>query len=92
MSYAAARNYHNNEVLGCFVERSYKNTFEFGVRDEEWRKSFAPEFDKVIYCGPNSEPRAAQIGKTIARVVTDEDASGNPIVCVWRIRSLRNYK
>ena len=78
-------------VRGKFIERSYKNRFEFGVRDAAWREAFAPEFDMVVYCGPFSEPRAAQIGKTVVRVVTDEANDGSPIVCTWKVRNLRHY-
>ena len=91
MAYATTKELDAGKVRGSFVERSYKNTFEFGERDETWRQSFAPEFNMVVYCGPYSEPRPAQIFKTTARIVTDEAENGDPIVCVWQIRKLRTY-
>jgi hypothetical protein len=91
MAYATTKELDAGIVRGSFVERDYKNTFEFGDRNPAWRAAFAPEFDQVVYCGPYSEPRPAQVFKTTARIVTDEGANGEPIVCTWKIRKLRRY-
>jgi len=91
MALATIKDCDAGKVRGEFIERTYKKRFEFGVRDHDWREAFAPEFDMVVYCGPFSEPRAAQIFKTTVRVVTDEANDGSPIVCVWKVRNLRHY-
>ena len=78
-------------ILGQFREAEYVATFEFAERrwtDDE----FAPDMPHVIYVGEGSvEPRLAKVLKTVAFVVVDEDADGQPVIEKWSIKNQRDY-
>lgn len=70
-----------NEVAGQFVEAECKNTFEFSFAhaDAPWS-----DFSNLVWVGDTT--RWARVRKTVAHVVVDEDADGNPVVETWKVR------
>lgn len=78
-------------ILGQFREAEYGVTFGFAERrwpDDE----FSPDMPHVIYVGDGSvETRLAKVLKTVAYVVVDEDADGQPVVEKWAIKQHRAY-
>ena len=78
-------------VLGSFVERDHGKRFEFAERDPVRVFGFAPEFPHSVFVGPFSEERAALVMRTVAYIVTNEDADGSPVVERWEIKSRRDY-
>lgn len=70
---------------GAHFETADRTGFPFG---EEFA---APaEFPHIIYVGVG-ETRFARVLKTVAYVVTDEDADGTPVVEKWAIKNRRVY-
>lgn len=82
-------------ILGSFVESTFNNTFEFAQRDRDHTNGFASieEYPHVIYVMSfkDQQTRYANVKKTIAYVVVDEDAEGNPVVRKWNIKKYRKY-
>ncbi len=90
MSYAPYSNDRRTEdqgkVLGCFNEKSYGLTFEYAERtDALFPADFHPELPHVIFVG-FSEVRLANIKKTVATILVDEDD-----VEKWQIKTHRFY-
>jgi hypothetical protein len=83
-------------ILGAFDEADHGHRFEFAERRHP-DDSFAPDFPHVIYVGENgkhslgSQTRLAKVLKTVAYVVVDEDAEGNPVVEKWAVRNHSTY-
>jgi len=88
MAYAPVTEITN--LLGCFREMEHGHLFEYRSRPLDDRL-FAPTFTHVIYVGPDHSTRPALVRRTVAYVVIDEDAAGQPIVERWHIRSHRVY-
>lgn len=78
-------------ILGQFREADHGKVFEFAER--RWPDdTFAADMPHVIYVGGASpEPRLAKVLKTVAFVVVDEDADGQPVIERWDIRGCRAY-
>lgn len=77
-------------VLGQFDEAEFGKSFEYAER--RWHcDDFAPEMPHIIYVGPHQEARLAKVLKTVAYVVVDEDADGQPVIEKWAIRRHRIY-
>ena len=80
-------------VLGCFVEKTEGNSFEFIARNENDRLSFASDYPHRIFVGPYAEDtRCARVLKTVVYVVVDEDAHGRPVVEKWDTKRFRAYE
>ncbi len=72
-------------ILGQFRNAEHSVTFEFAER--RWPDdTFASDMPHVIYVGPDAEPRLAKVLKTVAFVVVDEDADGQPVIEKWAIK------
>ncbi len=91
--------YHNGDlkgnppILGAFNEKGTGNRFEFTTRSDEEMDTFAPDYPHKIFVGPWGfvETRAALVLKTVAYVVIDEGAEGNPVVEKWLIKNWVEY-
>ena len=91
--------YHNGDlkgnapILGAFNECRQGNRFEFTSRSEEEKNTFAPDYPHKVFVGlwGFEESRAARVLKTIAYVVVDEDAEGNPVVEKWSTKNWVEY-
>lgn len=78
-------------IFGRFEDADHSSTFEYAERRHP-DDNFAPEFPHIIYVGPNGEEtRLAKVLKTVAYVVTDEDANGNPVIEKWQIKHHKIY-
>ena len=77
-------------VLGQFRHKDTDVLFEFAERRHP-DDSFAPDMPHVIYVGPDSESRLAKVLKTVAYVVVDEEANGEPVIEKWQIKQFRAY-
>jgi len=78
-------------LLGCFREMEHGHLFEYKSRPLDDMQHFAPTFPHLVYVGPDHSTRPALVKRTVAHVVIDEDAAGQPIVVRWHIRSHRVY-
>jgi len=85
-------------ILGAFIERESGNTFEFSaakpselVGNAESPYPF-PGYEVKVWVGPDANFRWADVKKTVAYIVVDEDAAGNPITQKWDIKKHRTYR
>jgi hypothetical protein len=77
-------------ILGQFREADHGMVFEFAER--RWPDdTFASDMPHVIYVGKDAEPRLAKVLRTVAFVVIDEDADGQPVIERWEIKGCRAY-
>lgn len=95
--------HHNGEVtpesdlpriLGSFVEKGRGNLFEYAGA----REGLSPwsDYPHLVYVSHSSvgglyRYRHAKVLKTVAYVVVDEDAFGEPVVEKWQIKQHREY-
>ena len=91
MAFATLEAMQIGRVLGSFIERDHGKRFEFAERDPVRVFGFAPDFPHSVFVGPFSEERAALVMRTVAYIVTDEDAAGFPVVEKWEIKNRRDY-
>jgi len=73
-------------LLGQFTHKETKCRFEYQAAPaNEWLAG--QDFPHQIFVGPMAEEtRYAKVLKTVAYVVVDEDASGNPVVEKWPVK------
>jgi len=77
-------------LLGSFNHKDTGCRFEYAVR-KGFPTAFAPDFDTIIYVGPNQEVRLCRVLQTVAYVVVDEDAKGAPVIEKWAIKGHRKF-
>jgi len=84
--------YAVNET-GCFKEKSGGKYFGYSKNDNPYGVSNVDDFPHKIWVGDVifQNFRYAKVLKTVAYVVTDEDASGNPVTEKWNISQQREY-
>ncbi len=95
MSFAPFR--IQDTILGGFVEKTHKEFFEYS--QEANAKLPFPDYPvkvwvidkKVANAVAITQFRWAKVLKTVAHVVVDEDADGNPVVEKWDIKDHRPY-
>lgn len=97
MSFAPLSEHNKQNVLGRFVEVSRGNTFEYSVNDVGLILAPAAhggkniEYKHKIWVGPNAEEfRFANVGKTVAHVIVDENENGF-VTEKWVIKQHREY-
>ena len=83
----------NAPILGAFNEKTNGHRFEFTSRSDQECGAFAPDYPHAVFVGPwgSVETRPARVLKTVAYVVVDEDAEGNPVVEKWAIKYYVGY-
>lgn len=82
---------HTKDPVGQFVEQEYGNHFEYSHNDLD---VFNPEDwpHKVWVSNVHNQGfRFANVKKTVAYVVVNEDDHGNPVVQRWTIKNHRAY-
>lgn len=83
---------HTVEPVGAFVEKDCGNTFEYS--NNVAPDNLFADYPHIVWVGGRTNDqgfRFANVKKTVAYVVTDEDAAGNPVVEKWNIKSNREY-
>ena len=88
MAYAPA---NVDVVLGEFVEKDYSMCFHYSVNDDMDMPDFAKYPHKVWVGGLGQQYRYAEVKKTVAYIVTDEDEYGKPVVEKWFIKKNIRY-
>ncbi len=86
---------YTKNPIGAFVEKSAGNTFEYSVNDEPLNSHLGEDFPhKVWVSGAQINDngwRFANVRKTVAAIVVDEDEYGLPVVEKWFIRNHKEY-
>ena len=82
-------------LLGMFNNHEHGKLFEYAVRPDEGI-DFAPDCPHIVYVtnpitGIDSGFRYAKVLKTVAWVVVDEDANGQPVYEKWKLRGHSQY-
>ena len=83
---------HTKNPIGSFVEREFGQSFEYS--DNELDVFDTELFPHVIWVGGavNDQGfRFANVKKTVAYVVADEDENGKPVVVRWDIKKHKEY-
>ncbi len=78
-----------DNVIGRFIEKTFGNFFEFSEPTSDnpvWN-----DYPTRVWVG-SGEYRWAKVLKTVAYIVTDEDAEGKPVVERWHIRGMKEYE
>jgi hypothetical protein len=74
-------------VVGQFQEKECGKHFEYRLAPvESWGALFG--FHYQVAVGPLGEMRYANVKKTVAYVVIDQDDNGDPIVEKWQIKHI----
>jgi hypothetical protein len=91
MSFAPSSVYRvigNGSIIGSFVEKEYGHFFEFSINDDN--VSFAENYPHKVWVGGDGY-RYANVKKTVAYVIVDEDDDGGPILERWFIKENTIY-
>ena len=83
---------HTKDPIGVFVEKDVGNFFEYSHIDDP--VSVCEDFPHKVWVGGivNDQGwRYANVKKTVAYIVTDEDEFGLPVIEKWDIKKHREY-
>ena len=83
---------HTKDPIGVFVEKDVGNFFEYSHNDDP--VSVCEDFPHKVWVGGivNDQGwRYANVKKTVAYIVTDEDEFGLPVIEKWGIKKHREY-
>ena len=75
-------------VLGEFTEKEFGNYFHYSVNEKyNSGKTFGGRFPHLVWVGGlGQQYRYAEVKKTVAYVVVDEDEYGSPVIEKWLIK------
>ena len=83
--------------VGNFIEKEYGNNFEYSLNEEQddYSKSIAENYPHKVWVGSgqiggDSGWRYANVKKTVAWVIVDEDAFG-PVLERWFLKKKTEY-
>lgn len=80
-------------LLGSFRHGETGVHFEYAERRHP-DVTFAPDYQQMIYVADvegRANTRLAKVHKTVAYIVVDEDAAGQPVVERWPLKGHRIY-
>jgi hypothetical protein len=83
---------HTKAPVGRFVEREVGNYFEYSINDDDF--DFCKDFAHKVWVGGlvnDQGYRYANVKKTVAYIVTDEDEYGQPVIEKWNIKQNVEY-
>ena len=86
---------HTKTPVGAFVEKDTGNTFEYSINEDEYVSENLVSFNyphKVWVGGLTNDQgwRYANVKKTVAYIVVDEDENG-PITEKWNLKKNNEY-
>lgn len=79
---------HTKNPIGVFVEKEAGNHFEYSLNDDQI--PFGEEFPHKVWV--HDGYRYADVKKTVARIVVDENEYGQPVIEKWYIKGHRQYQ
>jgi len=86
----------DSTILGSFTEKSAGNFFEFSKNLDDITFIDVVEYPHLVWVtspsGFDSGFRYANVKKTVAYIVVDEDDEGNPVIDKWNIKQKRMYE
>jgi hypothetical protein len=85
---------HTKDPIGCFTEKEVGNYFEYSENPEmkEGCEVWCC-YPHVVWVGSVGDQgyRYANVKKTVAYIVTDEDEYGNPVIEKWSLKKNVRY-
>ena len=86
---------YTQDPIGQFVEREVGNYFEFSINDDMDQPNYY-KFPHKVWVGGGGVAgmtgyRYAEVKKTVAYIVVDEDDCGDPVIEKWQIKNRREY-
>ena len=88
---------YTQDPIGVFVEKDHGNTFEFSINNEQdvYSQSLVENYPHKVWVGSgqiggDSGWRYANVKKTVAYIIVDED-EGGPVLERWYIKQRRDY-
>ena len=87
---------YTKDPIGQFVERDTGNYFEYSANDESMNVIWIRDFPHKVWVGGGgvcgmTGYRYANVKKTVAYIVVDEDEFGLPVVEKWYLKSNKEY-
>jgi len=79
---------YTKNPIGVFVEKEAGNHFEYSLNDDQI--PFGEEFPHKVWVRDGY--RYADVKKTVARIVVDENEYGQPVIEKWYIKGHRQYQ
>ena len=88
---------YTKDPIGVFVEKDTGNYFEFSVNDEPMTAHLGEDMPHKVWVGGGGVCgmtgwRFANVRKTVATIVVDEDEFGLPVMEKWYIRNHKEYR
>lgn len=83
---------YTQDPIGNFVEKDHGNNFEYSLNPDSM--AFCEDYPHIIWVGSgatDSGYRYANVKKTVAYVVVDEDEFGLPVVEKWHLKNNTKY-
>lgn len=78
---------HTVKPIGQFTEKEVGNYFEYSVNDDAI--PFAENFPHKVWVLDGY--RYADVKKTVAYIVVDEDENGQPVTEKWQLKKNKKY-
>lgn len=87
---------YTQKPIGVFVERDTGNYFEYSVNDEPYSHAMSEDFPHKVWVGGGGVAgmtgwRFANVKKTVAVIVVDEDEYGLPVTEKWSLKKNTEY-
>ena len=87
---------YTKDPIGAFTEKSVGNVFEYSLNDEPLNNHLGEDFPHKVWVGGKDVCgmtgwRFANVIKTVATIVIDEDEFGLPVLEKWYIKNHRVY-
>jgi hypothetical protein len=87
---------YTQNPIGRFVEKDTGNYFEYSLNDEPMNSHLGEDFPHKVWVGGGGVAgmtgwRYANVRKTVAVIVVDEDEFGLPVTEKWYLKSNKEY-
>jgi hypothetical protein len=87
---------YTQNPIGRFVEKDTGNYFEYSLNDEPMNSHLGEDFPHKVWVGGGGVCgmtgwRFANVRKTVAVIVVDEDEFGLPVTEKWYLKSNKEY-
>jgi len=78
---------HTVKPIGQFTEKEVGNYFEYSANDDDLR--LCEDFPHKVWVADGY--RYANVKKTVAYIVVDEDENGQPVIEKWQLKKNKKY-
>ena len=89
---------YTDAPIGNFIEKEHGNNFEYSLNNEQddYSKSIAENYPHKVWVGSHQIGgdqgwRYANVKKTVAYIIVDEDDGGGPVLERWFLKKNTEY-